>query len=39
MAALRSRSIRIQRCRVRECLRKVDPGVLASRWRPRFGQC
>lgn len=34
MGALRSRGLRVQRCRVRECLRKIDPLGTALRWRP-----
>ena len=34
IGALRSRGIRVQRWRVRACLRKVDPLGAALRWRP-----
>ena len=34
MGAIRSRNIHVQRRRIRECLRRVDPIGTALRWRP-----
>ena len=34
MGAIRSRNIRIQRSKVRECLKRLDPIGTALRWRP-----